>query len=200
VTLSERAFAPIRSDLIAKGISKPAVEALKGALDSGAGASTDIGPLTARVTALEGRMTTAEGGITALQTRMTAAEADIAVLQDDAAKTGFGWYNEGVYANNEFLGETVWPHDVVFTDGDADTIVTAGPGFAATATAVYRLTLADLTQVGTITFAAAALTGTVAWDASPYTHPAGAQLLLYSPLVADATLGNVTGRITGRVA
>lgn len=111
---------------------------------------------------------------------------------------GFGFNIEGVLADGETLGAGLYAVDMLFSDADAQTVVEAL--LPAAATAVLSLRIPDDTEVGTVTFAAGALTATVAWTGAAYTLPASTVLRLLVPGTADAALGYITGTVHGSPA
>lgn len=112
-------------------------------------------------------------------------------------KAGFGFFAGGLLDAGETLGTGAWAHEITFSHGDPDTLVTAR--FAATATAVLliKTIVAGVeTTGGTITFNAGSTNGVVAFIPA-LVVPAATQLKLYAPAVADATLAEITGIVTG---
>jgi hypothetical protein len=109
---------------------------------------------------------------------------------------GFGFTAEGLFADNEFLGQAVWGKDVTFTSADTDSFLVAG--LAATSTAAFRFYSSALVLLGTYTVAAAGAHGVLSWITDPYTHPAGTPMLVYAPTPNDATLGNVNAIVSGK--
>lgn len=121
------------------------------------------------------------------------------VVASDAVVFGFG--ADGLLADNEQLSipAASWPVDVSFT-ANADSYLNAFAAFPATADAVFRITDIAFTVLGTITVLAGATSGTLAWVTDPYVHPANTSMLVFAPLVADATLGNVNALVVGKAA
>lgn len=119
-----------------------------------------------------------------------------------AAKAGFQFFAGGLLADHEVLGAGTWSRQVTFTDGDADTIVTAL--VAPTADADIEVWAPDEfavpQQVGTIHFPAGVTTATVTWSGGSYVNPTGRVITLYAPTPADTTLADVTGYVTGEGA
>lgn len=114
-----------------------------------------------------------------------------------AAKHGFGFFIGGLMLDNELLGGVVLPEAISFKNGEFANVVSLIP---AAATAVFRIVVTDAgvpTQVGTITFAAASMTGVVAWSPNPFVNKAGDFLQLYAPSPKDATLSFVSGTVAG---
>jgi hypothetical protein len=114
---------------------------------------------------------------------------------------GFGFSAGGVLIDGEILGFGLFPSDRTFTTGDPSTKVESEA--AATGSSVFNVqtyVAGVRTTVGTITFAASAAVGTVAWTSSPYTLPAFTIIELHAPSPADATLSWVTGRVNAVAA
>jgi len=112
--------------------------------------------------------------------------------------SGFGFSAGNLLIADEILGFGIWPTDIVFTTGDVLTEVKSEG--AATGSSVINIETwvsGAVAVVGTITFAAAGTTATVAWTSSPYTHPAFTIMQLHAPNPADATLSWITGRVNG---
>lgn len=110
---------------------------------------------------------------------------------------GFGFEAEGLFLANEFLGFVSWPAPVSFSATNPNSYLRAYPTTPATADAEFRITDLMLVTLGLITVPAGSSIGTVSWVAEPYTHPADEPLLVFAPLVQDATLGNVNALIAG---
>lgn len=112
-------------------------------------------------------------------------------------QAGFTFQVNGVPSDNEFVGQGSWGKDVTFHNGDANNHVVSLT--AAAGTPAMRMLASDLSDLGTITWAAGGFEGTVAWVTDPYVHPAGALMLLYCPTPADANLSGMSGRVVGYV-
>ena len=112
-----------------------------------------------------------------------------------ALQAGFTFSVQGKPTNNEFVGQGVWSQDITFHNDDGNNVVTALS--AATGTPAFRMLTSGLVLLGQIEFAAGSKLGTVVWQTDPYVHPAGAEMLLYCPNTADATLASVAGRVVG---
>ena len=113
-----------------------------------------------------------------------------------AHQAGFTFSVGGIPANNEFVGQGSWSRALTFHNSDPNNSVLALSG--ATGTPSMRMLLADLSEVGSIQFLTPTV-GTVVWTSDPYIHPAGVPLLLYCPTPADATLGQISGRVVGYI-
>lgn len=99
---------------------------------------------------------------------------------------------------NEELGSGNWGHDVSFDNGQPGSIITSLLPAASTAVLHIKTIVSGvLTEVGTITFAAAGKVGTLNWIA-PITITAGTPISLWGPSPSDATLGNITGVVQGQ--
>lgn len=112
---------------------------------------------------------------------------------------GFGFYDGGLLNAGELLGTAIYSADVTFANAaDGDTVTSLSP---AAAIAVFTLiapnTLGVPTQVGTVTFAAGANVGTIAWSPNPFLLPKGTALKLFAPSPADLSLADVTGLVEG---
>lgn len=119
-------------------------------------------------------------------------------LTQRTSNAGFGFFAGGLLLDNETLGTTSFPFQVTFRDGNAATLVNCL--VAPTGIATFRIMVSYggiPTQVGSIVFAAASNTGVVSWIGAELVLAAGEQITLLAPTPADATLGSVTGTVTG---
>ncbi len=113
-----------------------------------------------------------------------------------ANEAGFTFSVTGIPSSNLFVGQGSWSKNLSFQSDDPNNSVVAL--IPATGTPSFRILNSSLVELGTIQFTATTK-GIVTWLANPYIHPAGALMLLYCPDPADATLGNVSGRVAGYI-
>lgn len=108
--------------------------------------------------------------------------------------TSAGFNAEGLLADGEELAVWAFPQDVTFSDASTNSFfIAVSP---AAVEAVLSLEV-DGTQVGTITYPATELTGTVAFTGASYTLAAQTEMRLYAPAAADITLAGLYGNLIG---
>lgn len=125
--------------------------------------------------------------------------ADRRDLVTRTQNAGFGFFAGGVLFDNENLGTASYPFDITFRDGNVNTVVSCL--VAPTGTATFKLMSLDSfnlpVQVGSIVFLAGVTTGTVTFVGGEHILVAGKTITLLAPSPNDATLGSVTGTVTG---
>lgn len=116
----------------------------------------------------------------------------------DLGPDNFGFFVGGLMSNGELLGSAIFDDDVVFPSVLKPSVIVSENPATASAELVIKSRAAGVeTHRGTITFAAGASTGVLAWATGAYTLPAGDTLKLYAPTVHDLTLSKITGLVAG---
>jgi len=115
----------------------------------------------------------------------------------ESQPAGMGFEAIGLFVSGELLAVGSWPTEVSFTGSNPDSYLISAQGSPAAAEAVFNIRNASLELLGTFTVAAGSNTGVLAWVTDPYVNPAKAQMFVYAPSPADATLATVNCIIAG---